>query len=135
MDDVMKWSEYAAQLSERGIEACKPTMAVFELTPLCNFNCYMCFIHLTPEQARAQGEALSTEEWLRIARDAKRLGVFCIEVTGGEAVTRPDFPILYEAFIKMGYLITLRSNGYLLRGETLKLLKKYKPASPTGSPS
>ena len=43
---------------------------------------------------------LTTEQWLHIAEESKRLGTIALEVTGGEAVTRSDFPALYGAFVK-----------------------------------
>ena len=125
----MNWTEYVNRLVAGCREAGVPSSAAFELTPLCNFSCNMCYIRLTPDQARLQGEALTADEWLRVAEQARRLGVLGLEVTGGEAVTRPDFPALYEALIRMGYLITLRTNGYLLRGGILDLLKRYRPLS------
>ena len=123
----MEWIEYLKHIETKSKENGTPTSAIFELTPLCNFNCNMCYIHLSPEQANKQGVLLSTEQWLHLATEAKRLGVLGAEVTGGEAVTRQDFSVLYEELIRMGYLLTLRSNGYMLQGDVLKLLKKYKP--------
>ncbi len=123
----MEWAEYTKMIVEKCKRLGTPASATFELTPFCNFNCNMCYIHLSPEQAKAQGSLLTTEQWLRIAHEAKSLGTVGLEITGGEAVTRPDFSALYEAFIKMGYLISLRTNGYLLRGKLFELLKKYKP--------
>ena len=123
----MKWADYSIELIEKCKKAGIPCGATFEMTPLCNFNCNMCYIHLSPEEAKKQGKLLTTDQWLRIAEEAKSLGTLGIELTGGEAVTRPDFPFLYEKLIKMGFLITLRSNGYRIRGDLLELLKHYKP--------
>ena len=123
----MKWSDYATELVEKCKKAGIPCTVSFEMTPLCNFNCNMCYIHLSPEEASKQGKLLTTDQWLRIAEEAKMLGTLGVEITGGEAVTRPDFPLLYEKLIKMGFIITLRSNGYLIRGELLDLFKRYKP--------
>ena len=123
----MDWSGYVVALGEKCKKAGKPFSATFELTPFCNFRCKMCYIRLTPEQAKIQGKLLTTDQWISIAKEAKRLGALGLEMTGGEAVIRSDFALLYEAFVKMGYLITLRSNGYFLRGEILELLKRYKP--------
>ena len=123
----MEWSEYAKILVEKSKKSRTPSNASFELTPYCNFNCNMCYIHLSPEQAKKQGTLLSTDQWIHLAAEAKKLGTIGLEITGGEATTRSDFPILYETFVKMGYIISLRSNGYLLHGELLELLKKYKP--------
>ena len=123
----MEWSSYSKILREKCKKAGKPYAATFELTPLCNFNCNMCYIHLSPDQMKRQGRLLKTSEWLKLAEESKKNGVMTLELTGGEAVTRSDFPELYRAFIKMGFMINLRSNGYLLSGDNLELLKKYKP--------
>ena len=123
----MEWSAYSKMLREKCKKAGKPYSATFELTPLCNFNCNMCYIHLSPEQLKHQGRMLETNEWIKLAEEAKKNGVMLLEITGGEAVTRADFPELYKAFHKMGFMINLRSNGYLLSGERIELLKKYKP--------
>lgn len=123
----MEWAEYSSGMFEKYKQAGKPFQASYEMTPFCNFKCNMCYVRLDPEQAKAQGKLLSTEQWLQIALDSRKMGTTVLEVTGGEATTRADFPVLYEAFSKMGFLIHLRTNGYLIRGELLNLLKKYKP--------
>ena len=123
----MKWEDYSASLFEKCKQRRVPYHASFELTPYCNFNCNMCYIHLSPEQAALRGKLLTTEQWLDLAKQAKKMGVITLEITGGEAITRKDFPLLYESFAKMGFLITLRTNGYLLSGSIIELLKKYKP--------
>ena len=123
----MNWSEYCKPLFEKCKKEEIPFHACFELTPLCNFNCNMCYIHLTPRQAKAQGRLLSTDQWMRIAEDAKKMGTITLELTGGEAVTRPDFFELYRAFIRMGFLIHLRTNGYLIDQDIIGILKEYKP--------
>ncbi len=123
----MGWSDYSRMIIEKSKKQGVPVSATFELTPFCNFACNMCYVRLTPEQANKQGKMLNTEQWIHIAEEAKRLGTLGLEITGGEAITRPDFPVLYERFIRLGFLVSLRSNGYLLEGETLKLITKYKP--------
>ena len=123
----MNWYEYSQVL----IEKCKkkeiPYHAGFELTPFCNFNCHMCYIHLTKDQARAQGKLLSTNQWICLAKEVKDLGTISMEITGGEAMTRTDFPFLYKSFIELGFLIVLRTNGYLIDDNILRLLTQYKP--------
>jgi len=125
----MEWAEYTKLIVKKCKDRSIPLSATFELTPYCNFNCNMCYIHLTEDQAKKQGSQLSTDQWIHIAEETKQLGTLGLEITGGEAVTRPDFPFLYEAFINMGFLVSLRSNGYLLKGKLLKLLSNYKPRS------
>ena len=123
----MKWADFSNNMFEKYSKERRPFQMIFEMTPFCNFRCNMCYIRLDPEQASAQGKLLSTEQWLHIAKEARKIGTTILEVTGGEVTTRPDFPVLYEALIKMGFLIHLRTNGYLIKNEIIDLLKKYKP--------
>lgn len=123
----MDWAEYSRIILEKCKEHEVPYSACFELTPFCNFRCNMCYIRLDPDQAKAQGEPLTTEQWIHLAEEAKSMGTTSLEVTGGEASTRIDFPILYETFIKMGFVVNLRTNGYLMSGKILEMIKKYKP--------
>ena len=94
----MEWSDYTKLLIEKCKKNGTPSTATFELTPFCNFNCNMCFIRLSPEQARNQGRLLTTSQWIQLAEEIKQLGTFGLEITGGEAITRDDFHILYERF-------------------------------------
>ena len=94
----MDWYEYSQILLEKCKQKEVPFSCGFELTPLCNFRCNMCYIRLDPEQAANQGSFLSTEQWIELANEAKQFGALSMEVTGGEAMTRPDFPILYRTF-------------------------------------
>ena len=123
----MEWSDYTKLLIEKCKKNGTPSTATFELTPFCNFNCNMCFIRLSPEQARNQGRLLTTSQWIQLAEEIKQLGTFGLEITGGEAITRDDFHILYERFIRMGFIVSLRTNGYLIRSTLLDLLKQFKP--------
>ncbi len=79
-----------------------PIKALFELTPLCNLHCNMCYIRMSREERDALGRELTTEEWLRIARETLELGTFELLLTGGEPMLRPDFEELYTELAHMG---------------------------------
>ena len=70
----MNWFAYQdfvrIQARERGI----PAFGTFELTPLCNFDCRMCYVRLSPERMRELGRLRTAEEWLHIARQAREAG-------------------------------------------------------------
>ena len=84
-----------------------PLFAQLELTARCNFNCRMCYIHMDDKHIKKLGQELTTDEWLRICREAKEAGTLYISLTGGEIFTRPDFQELYTKLSEMGFLITL----------------------------
>ena len=121
------WGSYEKELIEQYVQRKQPFSVCLELTPLCNFSCPMCYIRLTPEQMRAQGEPLSTERWKQIIDEVSNMGALHLEMTGGEILTRADFPELYEYAYRKGLLINLKTNGYLLTEKTLLLLERCKP--------
>ncbi len=117
--------DYLGQLRQWAKANTVPLNATFELTPFCNFNCVMCYVHLTKEQAKAQGEMLSAGEWIEIAGKAKELGTLNLCLTGGEPLIRPDFWEIYSELNKMGFLITVLSNGSLIDEDTMAKFEKY----------
>lgn len=122
----MAWRDIEKELRKKCDNERKPYDAVFELTPLCNFSCSMCYIHLSPAQLDGK-QLLSKETWIGFAKQLKSMGAVEIILTGGEAMLHSDFWEIYEALIRMGFLVTLRSNGYLLIEEFAARLKKLPP--------
>ena len=106
----------------------RPYCATFELTPLCNFDCKMCYMHLTSEQMRLNGRMLTTEEWLDIARQAVDAGVTNVDLTGGECLTYSGFKEVYLYLISRGVHVSVLTNGQLISQEHVQLFTKYKPA-------
>lgn len=121
------WGEYISRLQmnckDRGI----PFHATFEITPLCNFDCNMCYIRMSSDEMQKRGKLLPADDWIHFGEETRKMGTLMISITGGEAVTRFDFPQIYVALVKMGFLITLRSNGYLLDEKIIELFRHYKP--------
>ncbi len=114
-------------LHRKAIALGLPLSGTFELTPRCNFNCKMCYVHLSPEDANARGKELSAEEWLNIAREAKKEGMLFLLLTGGEPLLRKDFLYIYSELKKMGFYISINTNGSLIKGEILEHFKKDPP--------
>ena len=91
-----------------------PLGGSFELLPLCNMNCRMCFLRLSPEEMRAQGRLRTADEWLSLAREAKEAGMLFLLLTGGEPFLYPEFDRLYRGLSEMGLFLTLNTNGTLI---------------------
>ena len=51
-------------LDFRAREEAIPLTGTFELTPLCNLDCKMCYVHLNASQMQG-AKLLSTDEWMR----------------------------------------------------------------------
>lgn len=112
-----------AEASAKGV----PLGGTFELTPLCNMNCKMCYIRMTKEERDRKGRERTADEWLDLARQAKEQGMLFLLLTGGEPFLYKDFWYLYEELKKMGLLVSINSNGTMLQGEVLERLIKNPP--------
>lgn len=102
-----------------------PLSATIELTPFCNFSCVMCYVRLTAEQAGKQGRMLTKEQILTVARQAKDMGTLYLTLTGGEPLTRPDFWGIYSELNKMGFLISVLSNGSMIDEAAMTKFEEY----------
>lgn len=114
-------------LHSKGRRLGLPIAGNFELTARCNFNCPMCYVHMTQEQVDAAGKELTAQQWLEIAKAAKDRGMVFALLTGGEPLVRKDFFEIYDGMREMGILISINSNGSMLRG---KILEKFLEAPP-----
>lgn len=107
-------------LHAKGRKLGLPIAGNFELTARCNFNCPMCYVHMTEEQVAAAGKELTARQWLDIARQAKDRGMIFVLLTGGEPLMRKDFFEIYKGMKEMGLVISVNTNGSMLTGEILE---------------
>lgn len=106
-----------------------PLGGSFELTPVCNFRCKMCYIRHTPESLRLSGKRLHTaDEWLRLGRECRDAGMLYLLLTGGEPFLFPEFRRLYEGLHQMGLVLSINTNGSMITAETVEWLKKWAPS-------
>lgn len=94
-----------------------PINGSLELLPLCNMNCEMCYVRLDRAEMEQQGRLRTATEWLEVGRQMKDAGVLFLLLTGGEPLLFPDFKNLYLELRKMGFVLTLNSNGTLIDEE------------------
>lgn len=104
-----------------------PITGTFELTARCNFNCPMCYVHLSQEDVDARGKELTAQQWIDLARQAKDLGMMNLLLTGGEPFVRTDFFEIYRSIKAMGILVSINSNGSMLKGKVLQQLLEDPP--------
>lgn len=124
----MEWLDpFYKQVWEKAFAEGIPISGTFELTPRCNFNCKMCYVHLRPEEIPQNGVELTAKEWLRIAKEAKAAGTTWVCVTGGEPLLHPEFPEIWQSLTEMGFFLTLQTNASLIRGKMLDLLDRCPP--------
>ncbi len=104
-----------------------PISGTFELLPICNMNCRMCYVRLTHEEMKRHGSMLELDEWLRIAEEAREQGLVFVLLTGGEPLLYPQFAELYRQLRKMGMIVTINTNGTLINEEIVSLWKADLP--------
>lgn len=125
IDCSLSAGSYMEQLRGWARENNVPLNITFELTPFCNFNCVMCYVHLNEDGAKKQGKVLCADEWLEIAQQAKDMGTLEISLTGGEPFVHPGFWRIYSELNKMGFLITILSNGSLIDEDAIEKFREY----------
>ena len=99
----------------------------FELTPVCNMDCKMCYVRLSRQAQEAIAPLAGADQWLRLAQEAKDAGLLYLLLTGGEPFLHPQFRQILEGLHNMGFIITLNSNGTLIDADTVAWLKNCPP--------
>ena len=107
---------------EKGI----PFTGTFELTPLCNLDCKMCYVHLTREQM-GEAKLLEPEAWKKLMAQAIDAGMRKARLTGGECLTYPGFEELYLYLQSRGVEVMVLTNGVLLDEERVAFFQKHPP--------
>lgn len=109
-------------LYRKATAAGTPLSGTFELTPVCNMDCKMCYVHANPRE-----NLPTAEKWLELGRKARDAGMLYLLLTGGEPFMYPQFRNVMEGLHRLGLLITLNSNGTLIDENVIAWLKKCPP--------
>ena len=104
-----------------------PIMGTFELTPICNMKCKMCYIQQELSCVNQKGGLKGLDFWKRIFDEAIEEGMLFCLLTGGEIFTYPYFKELYEYLCTKGIHIVLNTNATLLDEETVAWLAEHRP--------
>lgn len=120
-------NSFEKYLCDRAFELETPISGTFELLPICNMDCRMCYIRLSKAQMERIGSPLKLSEWLRIGREAVSVGCVFLLLTGGEPLLYPHFRELYKALLEMGIILTINTNGTLIDSSLVKLFKNSSP--------
>lgn len=104
-----------------------PISGAFELSPLCNMDCKMCYIKMTKEKQESIAMLKTNEEWLELAKQARDEGLLFLLLTGGEPFLVKNFKELYIELVKMGFCVSINTNGTMIDENVIEWLKKYPP--------
>ena len=105
-----------------------PLSGTFELSPCCNLDCRMCYVRKSYKEVMDFGGEKTVEQWLKLARECKEAGMLFLLLTGGEPFLYKGFRRLYTELKKMGFMITINTNGTLINEEVVQWLKNDPPS-------
>ncbi len=100
--------------------AVRPYTLVAELTYRCPLRCVYCS---NPLDYASHRDALGTEDWLRVFREAEALGVVQLNLTGGEPLVRGDLEALVEGARGLDLYTNLITSGIPCTRERLARLQ------------
>ncbi len=125
--DYRRYQQVRTFLSFKAREKNIPLSGTFELTPLCNLDCKMCYVHLNREQMQG-AELLTVDTWKNIMQQAIDAGMMYACLTGGECLTYSGFKELYCFLQSKGVQVSVLSNGILMDESMVEFFKQHPPA-------
>ncbi|MDO8271321.1 MAG: pyrroloquinoline quinone biosynthesis protein PqqE [Gammaproteobacteria bacterium] len=98
-----------------------PLWLLAELTYACPLQCPYCSNPL--ELPKSRSSELTTEQWLDVMQQARKLGAVQLGFSGGEPLVRPDVELLVQEGSKMGFYCNLITSALGLTTERITALK------------
>ena len=108
---AMSWNFWRSPMEKAGSEPRKignPLWVNAEITYKCPLHCVFCY---NPTDYTQYGPELTTEEWLRVLRQARELGAVQLGISGGEPLMRDDVEIMVAEASRLGYYVNLITSG------------------------
>jgi len=99
----------------------KPLWLLAELTYKCPLQCPYCS---NPVDMARYKEELSTEDWIRVLREGRKMGATQLGFSGGEPLTRTDLEVLIKEARDMGYYTNLITSGVGMDEARIKAFKE-----------
>src|SRR5689334_13166160 len=113
-------SAASAQAPSTAELAPPPLWLLLELTYRCPLHCAFCYNPL--DFANSTSE-LTTDEWLKVLREARQLGAVQLGLSGGEPLTRDDLEIIVAEAHHLGFYTNLVTSGIGLTESRINALK------------
>lgn len=104
-----------------------PLTAAFELLPVCNLSCKMCYVRKSMKEVQQEGGLKDGKWWLEKAKEASSYGLLFPLLTGGEPFLHPDFRQILTGMQDMGMQVSINSNATLIDRETAKWIGNHVP--------
>jgi pyrroloquinoline quinone biosynthesis protein E len=112
-------------VGNNGVAASKtntqPLWLLAEVTYRCPLHCAFCYN--PTDYAKYTQNELTTEQWIKVLRDARKLGALQLGISGGEPLLRDDIEEIVREAHKLGYYSNLITSGV---GLTEKRIDEFK---------
>jgi MoaA/NifB/PqqE/SkfB family radical SAM enzyme len=79
-----------------------------EITFRCPLHCIYCY---NPVDYARSGRELTTDEWLRVLRQARELGAVQLGISGGEPLVRDDVEMMVAEAVLKQFLIDVGAHS------------------------
>lgn len=127
MDEMEYYGTLERGMMTRAAQQGQPINGSLELLPLCNMNCDMCYVRLSRQEMESKGRMRTGAEWLALGREMAKAGTLFLLLTGGEPLLHPDFKEIYLGLKKLGFILTVNTNGTLIDETWADFFAKNKP--------
>lgn len=125
--ECLKMDNIRKRLWDRAEKNNIPLMVAFELLPVCNLECKMCYVRKSMSEVNAAGGLIGGDRWLEIAKEAADCGLLFPLITGGEPFLHPDFRRIFTGMLDMGMQVSINSNGTMIDREMAQWLSEHRP--------
>lgn len=105
-----------------------PLSTAFELTPVCNMACRMCYVRMDRATQESIAPLAPASQWLDLADQAREHGLLYVLLTGGEPLTHPEFREILAGLHRMGFIVSVNTNGTLIDERAVEWLKLTPPS-------
>lgn len=109
------------QVNQAGHQLTPPLWLLCELTYKCPLQCPYCS---NPTDIAAYKDELSTDDWIRVMREARAMGAAQIGFSGGEPLVRQDLEVLIAEARKLGFYSNLITSGVGMDEDRIKAFKE-----------
>ncbi len=99
----------------------KPLWLLAELTYRCPLQCPYCS---NPIEIAKYKDELATDDWIRVMREARKMGATQLGFSGGEPLLRQDLEELIAEARQLGYYTNLITSGVGMDEARIKAFKK-----------